>query len=90
MDEPQHKKQTLLEFLLLQNLSTHGGQLNFERGGDPKGITINGVGDPSKLLHPLRGGGVFIGILKNMQMCIKKESKEQWPNCITKPFKIQT
>jgi len=62
-----------LEFFLLQNLSTHGGQLNFERGGDPKAITINGVGDPSKLLHPLRGGGVFIGILKNMQMCIKKK-----------------
>jgi hypothetical protein len=64
-----------LEFFLLQNLSTHGGQLNFERGGEPKGITINGVGDLSKLLHPLRGGGVFIGILKNMQMYIKK--KEQ-------------
>jgi len=37
-----------LEFFLLQNLSTHGGQLNFEKGGDPKGITINGIGDPSK------------------------------------------
>jgi hypothetical protein len=61
-----------LEFFLLQNLSTHGAQLNFEGGGDPKGITINGVGDPSKLLHPLRGG-VFIGILKNVQMCIKKK-----------------
>jgi len=33
---------------------------------------LSGVGDPSKLLHPLRGGGVFIGILKNVQMCIKK------------------
>jgi hypothetical protein len=64
-----------LEFFLSQNLSTHGGQLNFERGGDPKGITVNGVGDSSKLLHPLRGGGVFIGILKNVQMCIEK--KEQ-------------
>jgi hypothetical protein len=64
-----------LEFFLLQDLSTHGGQLNFERGGDPKGITISGIGDSSKLLHPLRGGGVFIGILENVQMCIKK--KEQ-------------
>jgi len=34
--------------------------------------TLSGVGDPSNLLHPLRGGGVFIGILKNVQMCIKK------------------
>jgi hypothetical protein len=77
-----------LEFFLLQNLSTHGGQLNFERGGDPKGITINGVGDPSKLLHPLRGGGVFIGILKNVQMCIEKKEQGTMAKLYYKTFQI--
>jgi hypothetical protein len=80
----QTQEQTLLEFFLIQDLSTHGGQLNFERGGDPKGITINGIGDLSKLLHP--GGGVFIGILENVQMRIKKREQGAMAKLYYKTF----